>query len=177
MEDAGKQLDQTRDYVRHGLADARQSIWALRTQDAGETTLPLKLRRMAEAAGGDGLTARFSLFGAYRPLPAETEREVVRVAQEAIHNVKKHAGASELSVRLEYEPEAVALEIRDNGRGGALGRAAESSPGHFGLTGMRERAAAIGATLEVSSAPGAGTTIRLSVPARGDVREQAEVKQ
>jgi signal transduction histidine kinase len=132
---------------------------------------------MAEAAGGDGLTARFSLFGAYRPLPAETEREVVRVAQEAIHNVKKHAGASELSVRLEYEPEAVALEIRDNGRGGALGRAAESSPGHFGLTGMRERAAAIGATLEVSSAPGAGTTIRLSVPARGDVREQAEVKQ
>jgi signal transduction histidine kinase/ligand-binding sensor domain-containing protein len=177
MEDAGKQLNQTRDYVRHGLADARQSIWALRTQDAGETTLPLKLRRMAEAAGGDGLTARFSIFGAYRPLPAETEREVARIAQEAIRNVKKHAGASELSVRLEYEPEAVALEIRDNGRGGALGRTTESSPGHFGLTGMRERAAAIGATLEVSSAPGAGTTIRLSVPARGDVREQAEVKQ
>ena len=69
MDDAGKQLDQTREYVRHGLADARQSIWALRTQDAGETTLPVKLRRMAEAAGGDGLTREFSVFGAYRPLP------------------------------------------------------------------------------------------------------------
>ncbi len=177
VEDAAKQLDQTREYVRHGLADARQSIWALRTQDAGETTLPVKLRRMAEAAGGDGLTSQFSLFGAYRPLPAETEREVARVAQEAIHNVKKHAGASELSVQLEYGPETIALEVRDDGRGGALERAAEASPGHFGLTGMRERAAAIGGTLEVSSAPGAGTTIRLSAPARGEAREQTEEQQ
>jgi len=176
LEDAAKQLDQSRDYVRHGLADARQSIWTLRTQDANETTMPVKLRRMAEAAGGDGLTARFSLFGAYRPLPVETEREVARIAQEAIHNVKKHAGASELSVQLEYGPEAVTLEIRDDGRGGALDRTAAASPGHFGLTGMRERAAEIGATLEVSSTPGEGTTIRLRLPARGEVREQAEVK-
>ena len=177
MEDAAKQLDQTREYVRHGLADARQSIWALRTQDADETTLPVKLRRMAEAAGGDGLTSRFSLFGAYRPLPAETEREVVRIAQEAIHNVKKHAGASQLSVQLEYGPETIALEVRDDGRGGALDGAPESSPGHFGLTGMRERAAAIGGTLEVSSASGAGTTIRLRAPARGKVREQVGAEQ
>jgi signal transduction histidine kinase len=176
-EDAGKQLDQTRDYVRHGLADARQSIWALRTQDASETTMPVKLRRMAEGAGGDGLTARFSLFGAYRPLPVETEREVARIAQEAIQNVKKHAGASELSVQLEYGPEAVTLEVTDDGRGGATERTAATSPGHFGLTGMRERAAEIGATLEVSSMPGEGTTIRLSVPARSEAREQAEVKQ
>ncbi len=177
LEDAAKQLDQSRDYVRHGLADARQSIWALRTQDASETTLPVKLRRLAESAGGDGLTARFSLFGAYRPLPAETEREVARIAQEAIHNVKKHAGASQLSVQLEYRSEAVTLEISDDGRGGAVERKAETSPGHFGLTGMRERAAAIGATLEASSAPGEGTTIRLNVPARSEAREQAEVKQ
>ena len=177
VEDAAKQLDQTREYVRHGLADARQSIWALRTQDAGETTLPVKLRRMAEAAGGDGLTSRFSLFGAYRPLPAETEREVMRIAQEAIQNVKKHAGASQLSVQLEYGPETIALEVRDDGRGGALDGAPESSPGHFGLTGMRERAAAIGGTLEVSSASGAGTTIRLRAPARGKVREQVGAEQ
>jgi signal transduction histidine kinase len=174
MEDAAKQLDQTRDHVRHGLADARQSIWALRTPDASETTLPVKLRRVAEAAGSDGLTARFSVFGAYRPLPAETEREIMRVAQEAIHNVKKHAQASQMWVQLEYGPETVALEVRDDGRGGALERATETAHGHFGLTGMHERAAAIGGMLEVSSAPGEGTTIRLSVPARGETREQAE---
>lgn len=172
LDDAGKQLDQARDYVRHGLADARQSIWALRTQDANETTLPVKLRRLAEAAGSDALAAHFSLFGAYRQLAAEKEREVARVAQEAIQNVKKHAGAREMWVQLEYGPETVVLEIRDDGRGGALERTGEASSGHFGLTGMRERAAAIGATLEVSSAPGEGTTIRLIVPARGEAREQ-----
>ena len=177
MEDAGKQLDQTRDYVRHGLADARQSIWALRTQDASETTLPVRLRRMAEAAGSERLTARFSLFGAYRPLPAETESELTRVAQEAILNVKKHADASQLWVQLEYGPEMVTLEVRDDGRGGALDYATGSSVGHFGLTGMRERAAAIGGTLEVSSARGEGTTIRLSVPARREARELSEAKE
>ena len=60
--------------------------------------------------GGNGLTAEFSVFGAYRALRAETESEVVRVAQEAIHNVKKHAAASRLSVQLEYGPETIALE-------------------------------------------------------------------
>ncbi len=171
MEDAGKQLDQTRDYVRHGLADARQSIWALRTQDASETTLPVKLRRMAEAAGGDRLTARFSLFGAYRPLPAETESELMRVAQEAIRNVEKHADAKQLWVQLEYGQEMVRLEVRDDGQGGALEQSTGTVAGHFGLTGMKERAAAIGGTLEVTSARGEGTTIRLCVPARGEVRQ------
>jgi signal transduction histidine kinase len=54
VEAAAKQLDQTRGYVREGLADARQSIWALRSQDSGETTLPVRLRRMVEAARGSG---------------------------------------------------------------------------------------------------------------------------
>jgi signal transduction histidine kinase/ligand-binding sensor domain-containing protein len=177
MEDAGKQLDQTREYVRHGLADARQSIWALRTPDANETTLPVKLRRMAEAAGGERLTARFSLFGAYRPLPMEMEREVTRVAQEAIQNVKKHAEAGQLWVQLEYGPEIVSLEVRDDGRGGALEHPKETSSGHFGLTGMKERAAAVGGTLVVSSTQDEGTTIRLSVPARREAREQLEVEE
>jgi signal transduction histidine kinase len=166
---AAKHLDQTRAQVREGLADARQSIWALRTQDANEVTLPVRLRRLAEAAEGDGLAAQFSTFGAYRPLPATTEAELLRVAQEGIHNVKKHAGATQLSVQLEYGPETIALEVRDNGRGGAVDQAQNAMPGHFGMTGMKERAAAIGGTLEVSSAAGEGTVVRVCAPAR---REQ-----
>lgn len=166
---AAGQLDKARDTVRHGLADARQSIWALRTEDPGETTLPVKLRRMAEAAEGHGLSAEFNLFGAYRALPPDTEKEIGRVAQEAIHNVKKHAGATRISVQLEYGTESIALEVRDNGRGGASERPVR---GHFGLTGMKERAAAIGGTLEIVSAPGEGTTVRLSAPARGDAGRQ-----
>jgi signal transduction histidine kinase len=168
---AQKQLDVTRQYVREGLADARQSIWALRTQDAGETTLPVKLRRLVEAAGSGALAARCSVFGAYRPLPAETEQELLRVAQEAIHNVKKHAAATELMVELEYGPAAILLQVRDNGRGGVIDMQDGSAAGHFGLTGMRERAAAIGGTLNVISAPGEGTTIRLEAPAPEAVKE------
>jgi len=169
VEAAAKQLDTTRGYVREGLADARQSIWALRSQDSGETTLPVRLRRMVEAADGNGLKASFGIFGAYRPLPAEVEREFLRVAQEAIHNVKKHAEAKNLSVQLEYGPGEIALDVRDDGRGFATDEA--QPPGHFGLTGMRERAAAIDGTLELTSEPNAGTTVRLRAKAPRETRE------
>ncbi len=171
-EAAAKHLDLTRGYVREGLADARQSIWALRSQDLGETTLPVKLRRMVEQAGGNGFESRFGIFGAYRALPAKTERELLRVAQEAIHNVKKHAGAKNLFVQLEYGRGEIALEVRDDGRGFASGEEPASPAGHYGLTGMRERAAAIGGVLEVTSESGAGTTVRLRAAAPREQKEQ-----
>ena len=165
LNEAEQQLARTREYVREGLADARQSIWALRTQDAAETTLPVRLRRVVEAAEGGGLKAGFSIYGAFRPLPPETEQQIVRIAQEAVHNVKRHAHANQLLVQLEYRTDVVALEVRDNGRGGAPDTSTESLTGRFGLTGMRERAASIGGTLEVSSQPGEGTVVRLRLPA------------
>jgi len=171
LKEAAKHLDLTRGYVREGLGDARQSIWALRSQDSGETTLPVRMRRLVEAERGGGLESRFNIFGAYRPLPPGTEREILRVAQEAIHNVKKHAGAKNLFVQLEYGPGEIALEVRDDGQGFAAG-VDEGAPGHFGLTGMKERASAIGGSLEVTSEPGAGTTVRLRAAAAREAREQ-----
>ena len=170
---AVKHLDTTRGYVREGLADARQSIWALRSQDSGETTLPVRLRRLVEKANGHGLEAQFSLYGAYRPLSPGTEQEIVRVAQEAIHNVNKHAGAKNLFVQVEYGPGEIALEVRDDGRGFVVGEGAVPPEGHYGLTGMRERAAAIGGTLEVTSEPGGGTEVRLRARVARDSREKA----
>ncbi|HUB29515.1 MAG TPA: two-component regulator propeller domain-containing protein [Terracidiphilus sp.] len=164
VDEAERQLDTTRGHVREGLAEARQSIWALRSQDAGEKTLPVSLRRTTEQAGSHGLESAFSVHGAYRPLPPGTEREIVRVAQEAIHNVKKHAAAKHLFVELDYGQTDIALEVRDDGRGFAAHEVSVSPPGHYGLTGMRERAAAIGGTLEVRSEAGAGTTVRLHAP-------------
>ncbi len=162
---ATKQLDTTRTHVREGLAEARQSIWALRSQDTGEKTLPVNLQRVTERAEGHNLEAKFSVFGAYRPLAPGTEREILRVAQEAIHNVEKHANAKHLTVRLEYGPAEIALEVRDDGSGFAAGSEGTETPGHYGLTGMRERAAAIGGTLEVTSEPGVGTSVRLHTAA------------
>jgi signal transduction histidine kinase/ligand-binding sensor domain-containing protein len=168
VEAAAKHLDLTRGYVREGLADARQSIWALRSQDSGETTLPVKLRRMVETEGNHGLESTCGIFGAYRPLPPGTEQEILRVAQEAIQNVKKHAGARKLAVQLDYGPQEIGLEVRDDGQGFAPDEA--PAPGHYGLTGMRERAAVIGGKLEVTSEPGAGTTVRLRVAARRETQ-------
>jgi signal transduction histidine kinase/ligand-binding sensor domain-containing protein len=170
MEAATEHLGFTRGFVREGLAEARQSIWALRSQDSDEATLPIRIRRIVEAAGGHGLEAQFSIYGAYRPLGPGTESEILRVAQEALQNVKKHAGATQVKVQLEYQRNEIVLEVRDDGRGfnaGNNGAPIDLPPGHYGLTGMRERAAAIGGTLEVTSQPGAGTTVRLRAPARG----------
>lgn len=172
VEAAAKHLDLTRGYVREGLADARQSIWALRSQDSGETTLPVKLRRMVESAGGGGLQSQFGIFGAYRPLAPGTERELLRIAQEAIHNVKKHAAASHLHVQLNYGSNEVNLEVRDDGKGFSVSET--SVPGHFGLTGMRERATLTGGSLNVESTPGAGTIVRFHVPATPETRAQAK---
>jgi signal transduction histidine kinase len=84
--------------------------------------------------------------------------------------VKKHAGAKHLLVQLEYGPETIALEVRDDGRGGVV--TGDFQSGHYGMTGMKERAAAIGGKLEVTSAPGEGTEVRLSAPAPRVTREQ-----
>ena len=175
-EAAIKHLDTTRQHVREGLAEARQSIWALRSQDSGENTLPVKLRRTTEQANGHGIEAAFSIYGAYRPMPPGMEREFLRVGQEAIHNVKKHAGATHLSVQLEYGPAEIALVVRDDGRGFEMNDGFQPPPGHFGLTGMRERADTIGGTLEVTSEPGSGTTVRLQVmtPKEARHREMTE---
>jgi signal transduction histidine kinase/ligand-binding sensor domain-containing protein len=172
-EDAVKHLDTTRQHVREGLAEARQSIWALRSQDSDENTLPVKLRRATELANGHGVEATFSLFGAYRPMLDGMDREFLRVGQEAIHNVKKHSGATHLSVQLEYGPAEIALVVRDDGRGFEMSDDFQPPPGHFGLTGMRERADAIGGTLEVTSEPGFGTTVRLQVTTLKEARDRS----
>jgi len=177
-EAAVRHLDTTRQHVREGLADARQSIWALRSQDSGENTLPVQLRRVTEQANGHSLGATFSLYGAYRPMPPGTEREILRIGQEAIHNVKKHAAAKHLSVQLEYGPAELALIIRDDGRGFASGNGTASPAGHYGLTGMRERADLIGGTLEVTSELGSGTTVRLHLTTPKETRtETMKVEQ
>jgi signal transduction histidine kinase len=173
-EAAIKSLDTARQNVREGLAEARQSIWALRSQDSGENTLPVKLRRATEQANGSGIEATFSLYGAYRPMPPGMEREFLRVGQEAIHNVKKHADARHLVVQLEYGPAEIALVVRDDGHGFEMKDGVESPAGHYGLTGMRERADAIGGTVEISSELGFGTTVRLQVMTPKEARERSE---
>jgi signal transduction histidine kinase/ligand-binding sensor domain-containing protein len=166
---AAAHLAVTQELVREGLDDARQSIWALRSQDAGEQTLPIRLRRLVEQAGEDTLSTGLEVHGAYRPLAAETEQEVLRIAQEAIQNVKRHAAANNMTVRLEYDERALAVAVSDNGKGFIVKPekgAGTTAGGHYGLTGMRERAALIQGSIEIASELGRGTTVRLHLPTR-----------
>ena len=92
-----------------------------------------------------------------------TKATLIRIAREALHNIAKHARATHVDLVLEVGPADVTLQITDNGRGFDL---AESRPGHFGLHMMREHAMAIGGALDLVSAPGRGTQLRIRVARR-----------
>lgn len=92
----------------------------------------------------------------------ETASAVFRIVQEALTNIRRHAGATQVGVRLSRHPGQLRLSITDNGRG--FGAGAGGKAGSFGLAGMRERVDALGGTLDIDSAPGRGTALALAIP-------------
>ena len=94
-------------------------------------------------------------------LPVPQERELFRIAQEALVNVERHAHARNVTVTWRCDADGAELVVADDGDGFPVGRSGRLDS--YGLVGMRERAAAIGARLEVESAPGQGTRIRCRV--------------
>ena len=114
----------------------------------------------ADARKRHGLDIRLSL-GDEPDMPADAREALASIGREALHNVVKHGGAHRVDVVLEADALGLALVVADDGQGFDP---AAPRPGHFGLQSMRERAAAIGGTLEVLSSEGAGTRIRVYVP-------------
>jgi two-component system NarL family sensor kinase len=101
--------------------------------------------------------------GGARKLPARLEAGLYRIAQEALGNALRHAGAREITVQLVTAPERIALTVEDDGRGFEPG--SNSGGGRrFGLVGLAERARLLGGALSVSSAPEAGTRVEAVVP-------------
>ncbi|WP_419804010.1 sensor histidine kinase [Terriglobus sp.] len=154
-EAAKEQIDATRTLVREGIQDARESIWAIRAGGSKET-LPARLAAVTERVD----TAAFLVTGAYRALAPSREREMFRIGKEAFGNARQHAQAGHIQVELIYSEDAVLLRVSDDGAGFDVAAGA-AKPGHYGVRGMRERAAAMGATLTVQSAPGQGTCVEL----------------
>lgn len=169
MEAAKEQLAQARAMVKSSLEDARISIWELRSQTAEREDLAARLLKLAEeviARGGSRARAQMQVSGTYRQLDAAVEREALRIAREAVTNAVRHGDARNILLRLEFDERRFGMEIRDDGRG-FDGTPADGSSGHFGLTGMRERAAAIGGSLKVESRAGEGT-IYPGTPTEGE---------
>jgi signal transduction histidine kinase len=127
------------------------------------------------AAGAPALpVGRLEVVGSPQAIGETRERELLRIAREAVANAVRHARARSVTVTLAYEPSAVRLRVRDDGvgcqpdvgvaRGSPATDAAPRRLGHWGLVGMQERAVGIGGTLTVASAVGEGTTVTVSVP-------------
>jgi ligand-binding sensor domain-containing protein/signal transduction histidine kinase len=170
-EAAKQHLSQAQELVRHGLEDARKAIWELRSQGAENQDLAAQLAKMADrVTAGTEIKAEVRVNGAYRPLPERVEEELVRIAQEAVTNAVRHADPGRVEIQLRFTAKRVELSVEDNGRGFAgeplsIQQKRSGQDGHFGLTGMKERAQQIGGTLTVNSREGQGTRVCVEVAA------------
>jgi len=148
------------------LREARRSVAGLRSPSGTKSGLSSAIADAARQITETGdIRLRLELDEGPSNLGAEAEYNLLRIAQEAVTNSVKHSGAHTIEVALQSEPDAVRLLVRDDGSGLPDGNGVYSAPGHYGLTGMRERATQIGARLQVESAPGEGTTVRVVLPA------------
>lgn len=152
-------LDESLAATRGGLANVRAALQALRVEPLADLGLALALTAEAQAlAQRAGFALDLDVGADVGALPEAVEHTVYRVAQEALENVARHAQASRVAVGLRRTGPDLTLMVRDDGLGFDPTTA---SADRYGLLGMHERCAAVGARLEVESRPGAGTLVRL----------------
>jgi signal transduction histidine kinase len=156
--------------VDDALLEARQSVWDMRSPSIDKKDLAEALESTAREAMIDtAMQLHFEVSGVRRTLSSPLEATMLYVGREAVRNAVLHASAGAIDVALLYTPREVRLAVSDNGvgvSGAHLDRA--STTGHFGVLGMRERAARVGGALDIASAPDTGTTITLTLREIGD---------
>ena len=153
--------------VEYSREETRRTVNQLRSQALEHGDIAQAVREVArELATGGPPAVEVEVRGVPRRLSVAAEHHLFRIAQEALTNAATHAHAARVSVSLAFAADAVELIVCDDGQGFP---AEEPSHGfHFGLSGMRERARALGTRLEVDSAPGRGTTIRVRWSGKSD---------
>ena len=156
-------LGNIRTYGADALAEMRRLVGVMREGNAAASVIPQPgvdaLTDLVQDAAAGGLAVQLTIVGAERALPAGLDLTVYRIIQEALSNVRRHARAAQVHVRLAYADSRIDIEVSDDGQGAA-------TPGAFGhgLIGMRERAALYGGHLETGSADGHGFTVRATFP-------------
>jgi signal transduction histidine kinase len=162
---AGEFLTRAGDLARDSLQEARRSVRALRPQTLEDKdlceALQLLIRKMTV---GTAVQIKFDVLGQAPELPREWEENLLRIGQEVLTNVLRHADARLFSTRLAFEDGEIRLTLSDDGKG------FEPSARHdgFGLRGMSERVEAMGGQLSIQSAKGKGTIITIILPFAGN---------
>ena len=150
--------------TQDSMRRARDSIWNIRSRTSGqnslESTLARTLDQLTEPAD---IESNFLVTGTRCRLAPEVEQQLQRIGQEAVVNAIKHARAKHIEVTLGFHPREVTIHVVDDGCGFDPAQA-PADGSHFGLLGLRERAAEIGASLQIDSAPGKGTDVLLRFP-------------
>jgi len=154
--------------ARDNLAEARALIAARPPVALDAAPVAEALRRLTATFGEEtGVEATYGIDGEPRPLSPAADVVLLRAAQEALANVRRHARARTVAVRLAFDETAARLTVADDGVGFDPGNAARPDLGtgeHFGLLGLHRRAGTLGGTVTVRSAPGEGTTLTVELP-------------
>jgi signal transduction histidine kinase len=151
---------------RSAIASGRLTLETLRSRPMTGAAMVETLRETAEAyAQTNQDPVQYLVEGKERPFYPEIAEEVSEIGQEALRNALKYAGGGTIVVRLHFGESSFDLSVRDAGSGIDDEVLRTGIPGHFGLAGMRERAARISAHLAIDSAPNGGTTVHVSIPA------------
>lgn len=163
---ARETLRQTQDLTRTGLHEARRALNDLRARPIAELGMVLALKRLAQqAAERAGTDLRVDLPQQWHDLQETVEQNLYRIAEEALNNIVRHAQATRISVRLRQSTDQVELVVKDDGIG--FDAAADSPNGHYGLDGIHERALLIDGDLNITSQPGRGTVVRVTIMGDG----------
>jgi signal transduction histidine kinase len=157
------------------VRELRATLGVLRSEDDGDGSGLSQLDSLVARAQAAGLPVTVTVTGAQRPLAPEVDQAAYRIVQEALTNVGRHAGLADLagggdqvsaSVHLHYTPEALSIQVDDDGQGTVAPAGTRSSGPGLGLVGMRERVSALGGRLQAGPQDGGGFLVRAELPAR-----------
>jgi PAS domain S-box-containing protein len=165
-EDAAATLNRAQQLTHQALREARDSVWDMRTSELDDSDLVDALRSGALAAtSGTGTDIEVVTRGERRRLPRALEVVVLRIGREAVANAVKHAEARRIEIALEFGSSTLQLDVRDDGRGVTPEQREQAiRDGHFGITGMQDRARRAGGTCDVLPRNEGGTVVTLRLP-------------
>ena len=163
-------LDELDDGLKECIADVRELLVHFRTRAKGDEIEVAIQETLQKFQHQTGLKAASRVSGDGMPLPPDVQVQVLHIVQEALSNVRKHADATAVQVSVNKGP-AWRFAVHDDGKG--FDTDAERTQLNVGMKIMRERAEQIGATVDVTSSPGQGTTVSLALPTNPSARTSA----
>ena len=161
-----KMIDDVLDRGDEVLREARHRVRDLRRRTTDENELPNRITNYGQELSKDHASSfALAIVGEPKVLEAMVQDEACRITEEALTNAFQHASASKIETEITYDASALRIRVRDDGVGIDKVVLSNGQPGHWGLTGMRERAHALRAELNIWSREAAGTEVELVVPA------------